>query len=47
MEEQPTQAANYSNLFNQGLALTANYTWSHTEDYLSATFGGEDERQPC
>jgi hypothetical protein len=32
-----------SNLFNQGLALTANYTWSHTEDYLSATFGGEDE----
>ena len=32
-----------SNLLNQGLNLTANYTWSHTEDYLSATFGGADE----
>ena len=32
-----------SNLLNQGLNLTANYTWSHTEDYLSATFGGSDE----
>jgi hypothetical protein len=32
-----------NNVFNQGLNLTANYTWSHTEDYLSATFGGEDE----
>ena len=32
-----------SNLFHQGLSLGANYTWSHTEDYLSATFGGSDE----
>jgi len=32
-----------SNLFKQGLNLTANYTWSHTIDYLSATFGGSDE----
>ena len=32
-----------SNLFKQGLNLTANYTWSHTQDYLSATFGGSDE----
>jgi len=32
-----------NNLFNQGLNITANYTWSHTEDYLSATFGGSDE----
>ena len=32
-----------NNLFNQGLNVTANYTWSHTEDYLSATFGGSDE----
>ena len=31
------------NLFNQGLTVTANYTWSHTEDYTSATFGGSDE----
>jgi len=34
---------NTSNLFKQGLNLTANYTWSHTIDYLSATFGGSDE----
>jgi len=32
-----------SNLFKQGLNLNANYTWSHTIDYLSATFGGSDE----
>lgn len=32
-----------SNLLNQGVNLTANYTWSHTQDYLSATFGGSDE----
>ncbi len=32
-----------NNLVHQGLNLTANYTWSHTEDYLSATFGGSDE----
>ncbi|MGD0415449.1 MAG: carboxypeptidase regulatory-like domain-containing protein [Terriglobales bacterium] len=32
-----------SNLFKQGLNITANYTWSHTIDYLSATFGGSDE----
>jgi outer membrane receptor protein involved in Fe transport len=32
-----------SNLFKQGLNLTANYTWAHTMDYLSATFGGSDE----
>ena len=32
-----------SNLWNQGVSLTANYTWSHTIDYLSATFGGSDE----
>jgi hypothetical protein len=32
-----------NNLLNEGLSLTANYTWSHTEDYLSATFGGSDE----
>ncbi|HUO15077.1 MAG TPA: carboxypeptidase regulatory-like domain-containing protein [Verrucomicrobiae bacterium] len=31
------------NLFHQGLNITANYTWAHTEDYLSATFGGSDE----
>jgi len=32
-----------SNLLNQGVNLTANYTWSHTQDYLSATFGGADQ----
>ena len=32
-----------NNLFNKGLTVTANYTWSHTEDYSSATFGGSDE----
>jgi outer membrane receptor protein involved in Fe transport len=32
-----------SNLLNQGVNLTANYTWSHSIDYLSATFGGSDE----
>lgn len=32
-----------NNLFHQGLDLTTNYTWSHTQDYLSATFGGSDE----
>jgi outer membrane receptor protein involved in Fe transport len=31
------------NLHNTGLDLTANYTWSHTIDDLSATFGGSDE----
>jgi len=40
-------AANFrltsSNLFNQGVNLTANYTWSHTQDYTSATFGGSDQ----
>jgi outer membrane receptor protein involved in Fe transport len=32
-----------SNLFKQGLNLTANYTWSHTIDFSSATFGSSDE----
>ena len=32
-----------SNLFNQGINLTANYTWAHTQDYLSATFGSSDQ----
>jgi Carboxypeptidase regulatory-like domain/TonB dependent receptor len=32
-----------SNIHNTGLDLTANYTWSHTIDDLSATFGGSDE----
>ena len=32
-----------SNLLNQGVNLTANYTWSHTQDYSSATFGGSDQ----
>jgi len=31
------------NVHNTGLDLTANYTWSHTIDDLSATFGGSDE----
>jgi len=32
-----------SNLFNQGLNITMNYTWARSIDYLSATFGGSDE----
>jgi hypothetical protein len=32
-----------NNLANTGLTLTANYTWSHTIDDLSATFGGNAE----
>lgn len=32
-----------NNLANTGLSLTANYTWSHTIDNLSATFGGSSE----
>ncbi|MGO8984325.1 MAG: carboxypeptidase regulatory-like domain-containing protein [Terriglobales bacterium] len=32
-----------SNLFKQGINLTANYTWSHTIDNSSATFAGSDE----
>jgi len=32
-----------SNLFNRGITLTANYTFAHTIDDLSATFGGSDE----
>ncbi len=32
-----------NNIVNSGLSLTANYTWSHTIDNLSATFGGSDE----
>jgi len=32
-----------NNLLHQGLNLTANYTLSHTIDYLSATFGSSDE----
>ncbi|HZU44972.1 MAG TPA: TonB-dependent receptor [Terriglobales bacterium] len=32
-----------NNIANTGLSLTANYTWSHTIDNLSATFGSSDE----
>jgi hypothetical protein len=32
-----------SNLFKQGINLTANYTWAHTIDDSSATFGESDE----
>ena len=32
-----------NNIRNTGLTLVANYTWSHTIDDLSATFGGSDE----
>jgi len=32
-----------NNLRNTGLTMTANYTYSHTIDNLSATFGGSDE----
>jgi len=32
-----------NNVRNTGLTMTANYTFSHTIDNLSATFGGSDE----
>lgn len=35
--------AQINNVHQTGLTLTANYTWSHTIDNLSATFGASDE----